>query len=178
MLDELPNLSSLGLAVTRRQSGPDANLTELCRRCEVFFTLVADPAEPATRAKSVLVGRPPSVEAARKFVLGIERNHDLVGIVDLLEGYPGEAECYVGLFLFLPEERNQGLGRAVWAAIEQWIHSRGARVIRLIVQEQNADAARFWRSVGFEAHEQVQQILATRTNLCWRFGKALTGTTP
>jgi len=43
---ELPDLSTLGLAVRRRQ-GNGADLTKFCRRCQEFFALVADPAEPA-----------------------------------------------------------------------------------------------------------------------------------
>ena len=95
--DELPNLSLLGLAVTRRH-GNAADLTEFCRRCQEFFTLVADPAEPAAWAKEIVTGRPREVESARKLVLSIERNHEVIGIVDLLEGFPEDTGWYVGLF--------------------------------------------------------------------------------
>jgi GNAT superfamily N-acetyltransferase len=124
-------------------------------------------------ARAVLEARPSDVSPERKHVIGIERNGRLVAIVDLLEGYPREGEWYVGLLLILPEERNRGLGRAVWNAMEAWMRSGGARVLRLIAQEQNPDAARFWKGVGFSVAGQVHQVLAGRSNLCWQLEKRL-----
>jgi ribosomal protein S18 acetylase RimI-like enzyme len=170
-------LGSLRLAAKRLRASHEsdvAEVTEFCRKCGDFFALVASESDADETARHLLEARPPGVEPERKHVLGIQRGNECVAIVDLLEGFPRKAEWYVGLLLLSPEERNRGLGRAVWNAMETWMRSQRCRLIRLIVQEQNPDAARVWRSVGFNANGQVEQVLASRTNLCWRFEKRLT----
>lgn len=153
-------------------------MSTFCRQCSAFFTLVAGESPTAETARDLLESRPLGVELTHKHVIGFERSGEVFAIVDLLEGYPGEAEWYVGLLIISPDERARGLGTAVWNAVEAWIRAEGGRHVSLIVQEQNPDAARFWRSVGFTADGKVEQLLATRTNLCWRFEKTLTDPSP
>lgn len=178
ILPPLPTLPPLGIAATRLGTGHEAAVTTFCRQCSEFFALVAGDSPAAETARIVLGSRPPNVEPAQKHVVGFERGGEIVAIVDLVEGFPGEAEWYVGLLLLAPAERTRGLGTAVWNAMEVWIRAAGGRRVRLIVQQQNPAAARFWHSVGFTANGEVEQVLATRTNLCWRFEKQLAVTSP
>lgn len=173
----VPDLAGLlppGLTAKRLRAGHYTDVTEFCRKCSAFFDLVASGSDADEAARSLMEARPPGVEPERKHVVGILRGNECVAIVDLLEGFPRTAEWYVGLLLLSPRERNHGLGTAIWNAMEAVMRLQGARLIRLIVQVQNHDAVRFWRSVGFNANGQVEQVLASRTNLCWRFEKALT----
>jgi GNAT superfamily N-acetyltransferase len=177
MVPDFVGLSPLGFAAKTLRANHErdvTDVTEFCRKCSSFFALVASESDADETARNLLEARPPGVEPARKHVVGIQRGSECVAIVDLLEDFPRKAEWYVGLLLLLPEERNRGLGRAVWNSMEPWMRSQGGRLTRLIVQEQNPCAARFWRSVGFNADGQVEQVLASRTNLCWRFEKQLT----
>jgi ribosomal protein S18 acetylase RimI-like enzyme len=178
ILPSLPSLSSLGIAAARLGTVQEAAVTKFCRQCSDFFTLVAGESPAAETTRHLLESRPPGVEPAQKHVIGLQRSGEIVAIVELLEGFPGEAQWYVGLLLLAPTERTRGLGTAVWNAIEAWIGAEGGRHIRLIVQQQNPAAARFWRSVGFTSNSEVEQVLATRTNLCWRFEKQLTVPSP
>lgn len=176
----VPALSGLlphGLTAKMLRASHEADVTDVtafCRKCSAFFDLLASESDADEAARNLLEARPPGVEPERKHVVGIVRGNEYVAIVDLLEAFPGTTEWYVGLLLLSPEERNRGLGAAIWNAIELRVRLQGGSVIRLIVQEQNPVAARFWRSVGFSASGQVEQVLARRTNLCWRFQKALT----
>ena len=172
-LPPLPSLLGFGVAATRLGAAHEATVTEFCRQCSEFFTLVRGEASAAETARLLLESRPPSVDLARKHVIGFERSGEIVAVVDLLEGFPGDAEWYVGLLLLAPGERARGFGTAVWNTTEAWIRAAGGRQLRLIVQEQNPAAAHFWRSVGFTANGEVEQVLAGRTNLCWRFEKQL-----
>ena len=174
-LSLLPSLPFLGITVKRLDTRHEATIEQFCRRCHAFFTLITGESGDSDTARDLLVSRPPGVELIRKHVIGFERDGTLVAIADLLEGYPNEADWYVGLLLVSPDERDRGVGTAVWTAVETWIRAVGGRQVRLIVQEQNPNAARFWRAVGFTADGVVEQRLPTRTNLCWRFEKPLTG---
>ena len=172
-LPPFPILLPLGIAAKRLDASDVADVTTFCRQCSAFFALVADHSPPAETARYLLESRPPGVELTHKHLIGFERGGEVIAIVDLLKGYPGEADWYVGLLIISPDERARGLGTAVWNAVEAWIRSEGGRHVRLIVQEQNPEAARFWRSVGFTDDRKVEQRLATRTNICWSFEKAL-----
>jgi ribosomal protein S18 acetylase RimI-like enzyme len=174
-LPPFPGLPSLGLAAKRLDTCHEATVEQFCRRCNAFFTLITGESAGTDTARDLLVSRPPGVELIRKHVIGFERDGVLVAIVDLLESYPNEADWYVGLLLVSPDERARGVGTAVWTAVETWIRAVGGRQVRLIVQQQNPNAARFWRAVGFTADGAVEQHLPARTNLCWRFEKPLPG---
>jgi ribosomal protein S18 acetylase RimI-like enzyme len=178
LLPPLPGLPLLGIAAARLGTGQEAAVTTFCRQCSDFFTLVAGQSLTAETTRHLLESRPPGVEPAQKHLIGFKRGDEIVAIVDLLEGFPRNAEWYVGLLLLAPTERARGLGTAVWNAMESWLGAAGGRHIRLIVQEQNPAAAQFWRSRGFTASGKVEQVLATRTNQCWRFEKQLAAPAP
>jgi GNAT superfamily N-acetyltransferase len=172
-LSQFPSLLPLGLAAKKLTRSDEAAITTFCQQCIAFFTLVAGEAPAADTAHQLLEARPRSVDVTRKHVIGFERGGALIAIVDLLEGYPDETNWYVGLLLLSPDERARGLGTAIWTAIETWIRGEGGSCARLIVQEQNPDAARFWRTVGFAANGTTEQYSPTRTNRCWCFEKPL-----
>lgn len=48
------------------------------------------------------------------------------------------------------DRRGTGLGRAMVAAAEAWLADQGARVIRLMVREENEAVTGFYRAAGYE----------------------------
>ena len=155
----------------------EADIAWFLRQCSVFCTLMSGELPP-DEVRHLLESRPLGLDLHRKHVVGFERNGTLVAIVDLLDNYPDTTDWYVGLLVLSPNERNRGLGAAIWTAVEAWVRSEGGRRARLIVQEQNPSAARFWRTVGFTADGIGEQHLPARTNRCLRFEKRLTGPSP
>ena len=169
----LPDLRHMGLAVERLSSVDQVAVADLCHRSTEFFELVEGyPASEETAAE-LLEAVPPGVEPARKHVLGFRRETALIGAVDLIDGYPGTGEWYVGLLLIEPSERGRGLGDAIWSELEGWIRSRGAHAVRLVVQEKNGGALRFWQSHGFVIDGESQQVLPKITNRIWHMRKDL-----
>jgi ribosomal protein S18 acetylase RimI-like enzyme len=169
--NELPDLTPLGLSARRLDQKDQARLAALCRTCNDFFELVAGKAGSEEIAYELLNVAPPNVASGKKFVFGFERVVSLVGMVDLIDGFPEPGGWYVGILLLAPGERSQGLGHALWASLERWLLGRKADAVRLIVQEQNTGAMRFWRSLGFDAEAKVQQLLHGRTNETLRLAK-------
>ena len=164
------------MSATRLHEGDLESVTEFCQECSAFFTLVAGETPAAETALHLLVARPPEVAPTQKHVIGFTRNGKLVAVVDLLEGFPVESDWYAGLLLLAPHESGSGLGTLIWDATETWIRAAGGRHVRLIVQQQNPGAARFWRSAGFMTHGEVEQVLEKQRNLCWRLEKGLHST--
>ena len=168
---DAPDLASANLLVERLLPEHAGDLEGFCDRCESFFELITGERDASARAAALLTGRPPGITLEHKFVFGILRGAELVAVVDLLEGFPVVSEWYVGLLLVLPEMRQQKVGSAIWQAMESWVRSRGARCARLLVQDQNPRAARFWRSHGFFDEVRVTQRMTSRTNNCWQLAK-------
>jgi hypothetical protein len=108
-LPQFPTLLLLGIVAKRLDIRHKEAVAVLCQQCGDFLTLVAGRSPTVETAPHLLESRPPGVELDRKYVIGFERGGELIGIVDLLEDYPGKADWYVGLLLLSPEERARGL---------------------------------------------------------------------
>lgn len=109
------------------------------------------PPGPAD-AQSLLMIVPPELPPERKTVYGVRDDSGaLVGLVDVLRGYPDEATAYVGLLQIRADLQGRGLGRRAHDALLDVV--RGwpeIRTVRLAVVETNASvAATFWQALGY-----------------------------
>jgi RimJ/RimL family protein N-acetyltransferase len=114
------------------------------------------PARP-DEATRLLADLPLGRTLADKEVLGIRQDGELVGCVDLMDGYPDAGTVFVGLFLLVERVHRRGVGRAAWAAVEARLRARrGLARLRLAVLEENAPALAFWPAMGFGATGEVR----------------------
>lgn len=139
-------------------------LTRLCLRCTDFFELVEG--QPASHATVAEILAPAEGDHARgvKHVWGVKSGDEVLAVAELLEGYPGDGDWYIGLLLIDPAHRRKGIGTAFSAAVLDWIIDQGGTTVRLVVQEQNPEAASFWMRQGFALERQARQTLGIRTN--------------
>ena len=143
-------------------------LAELCHRCtEVFELLEGQPGGPATAAE-ILGPLPEHVTSGTKQVFGIERRDDLIGFAEVLEGYPGPNDWYVGWLVLSPDVRGAGVGTNVWVGLRDWIREREAVVVRLVVQKQNPSARIFWERQGFTVEKEVVAKAGRLESPAWR----------
>jgi len=127
----------------------------LLEACDDFSILVTgNPYEP-NAAKDLLLGCPSGIGLENKYVIGFfDQKGMLVGLLDAIRGYPKPEVWFIGLLLFLPDERNIGLGEKAMKYFEDWILSQGAIEVRLGVVENNKAAIRFWEKLGFNLLEK------------------------
>jgi ribosomal protein S18 acetylase RimI-like enzyme len=152
-MDAVPIVAGVTMVALLARDQP--RLAELCRRCTDFFELVeGQPGGPETAAE-LLGPLPARVASGRRRVFGIERGGDLIGVAELLEGYPGPNEWYVGLLALVPELRRRAIGTDLWAGLRDWMRGRKAAAVRLVVQNQNPSAKIFWARQGFTVEEEV-----------------------
>jgi GNAT superfamily N-acetyltransferase len=111
-------------------------------------------------ALSLLIGRPEGVDPADKVVLGGWEGERLVGVLDLIRGYPDADRVFVGLLLIDPSARGRGLGRELLGAIEA--HRGSASVARLSIVDANAGVTGFWEREGFRPTGETRP---------WRYGR-------
>ncbi len=149
-------------------------LRELLERCHVFMTLVFGALEPDA-AELLLEGLPPGKAPEDKFLLGLyaDGTKELLGVLDAVRGFPEDDEWIIGLLLLDPDRRRAGLGARFLAAFEQWVRGQGAAGIRLVVQEQNPDALRFWMREGYAVTGLTHQKTPRRENIIQLLHKPL-----
>jgi uncharacterized protein len=109
------------------------------------------PPGPAD-AQSLLMMRPPDLAADRKLVLGAWEGDDLVGVVDLLRGWPDEHTVHIGLLQVHGGRQGQGIGRLVHRLLLDRVRSwPETTTLRAAVVETNAAHAEpFWRASGYQ----------------------------
>lgn len=162
-----PNIEGARAVVL--QAADCGRLEEFCGRCTDFFELVHGHSRGVVVAAAILGPLPKEVASGTKTVLGIEQNGELVGVAELLSGFPAPNEWYVGLLVLQPDSRGSGLGTAVWRGMRAWMEEQGARVVRLVVQQQNVSARMFWEKQGFVVEEQIVGTFGALVSPAWRF---------
>jgi len=126
-------------------------LQALYEKCLDYMLLVdGHPAGPNAGEKE-FYNVPPGKSPDDKFMFGII-NHEgeLVGLLDVLQGYPEATTWWIGLLLMVPEARSQGIGLKTVEGLAEFARSNGGRAIMLGVVEENGRAYKFWTKVGFE----------------------------
>jgi ribosomal protein S18 acetylase RimI-like enzyme len=169
---DLPDIHATDLKVSRIAQQDAPALTEFCVSCSAFFEMTEGKPGSQLIAKEILELLPPGKAARNKHLLGFSRDGSLVAVADLGEDYPNAHDWYVALLLVTPASRQVGLGSRIWAAIETWIRMRGGKSIRLIVQQQNSHARRFWEAHGFAVVDESTQTFPDRENRVWRMLKS------
>ncbi len=130
-------------------------LQGLLERCRDYIQLVTGALPGSDAAEHMLADCPPGRSSEDKAVIGvINGDCNLVAVLDAIRNYPADGCWWVGLLLVEPTQRNQGLGRSIFQAFEQWVGLLGTKYVFLGVVEDNERASRFWQSLGFEVVEK------------------------
>jgi len=148
-------------------------LQALHLRCADFVEATTGHPPRADEAARLLAVVPDGKVPGDKQVLGLHRDGEMVGVVDLLRGYPGPTDWYIGLFLLSPEVRGVGLGTSVVDEIVERVIAEGGRTLHLIVLEDNPRAFAFWQRRGFELVDRRVQDLGTKKNFVFKMIRPL-----
>lgn len=120
----------------------------LIERCHDYYVLVTGKGPRPTAAREVWNALPPDMPRSAKLTLGINQT-GLVGLVDVVRGWPHPQTWLIGLLLLDPAARGRGLGTGLVAAVEANAASAGAARLRVVVVHANAPALAFWQRLGF-----------------------------
>ena len=151
-----PELSG-GRRLAPLDAAAAGELDALSLRCADFMRLVEGREPGPHEGREILTDAPPAFPITDKFVLGVRSGAELIGVADVLRGYPAATVWWIGLLLLAPEARGGGLGSEVMGALASWAVGEGAASLQLGVQSQNERALRFWRREGFEHLRTAEQ---------------------
>lgn len=111
----------------------------------------------ALEATRTFTELPPGVDPSAKTVLGVYSNDELVGVVDLIDGFPVATTAMLGLLLIAGTHHRRGLGTRVVHAVEDLVTSWGTcDRIRIGIVRANAPAFAFWEAVGYSATGELR----------------------
>jgi GNAT superfamily N-acetyltransferase len=153
--------------VARLGLADQVRLSAFCAECSDFFELVEGQPGGDSTAAELLGALEPPYAAGTRHVWGFEKEGQLVGVAELLQGHPSPLDWYIGLLLLNPAHRRQGLGTKLVDGILNWIRAHGASVVRVVVQHQNPDARTFWERRGFAVEREVVKRLGLLEGPVW-----------
>jgi ribosomal protein S18 acetylase RimI-like enzyme len=85
-------------------------------------------------------------------LVGLDAEQAIVGSV--MVGHDGH-RGWIYYVAADPKHRNQGIGRLMVEAAEQWLKNTGVVKVMLLVRETNTQVVDFYKNLGFEAIPRV-----------------------
>jgi len=133
-------------ALTRADDAPVWNVFQAC--ADYGELEQGRPPKPED-ADAFFSDRPPGVPGENAHKLGVFDQATLIGLVDLIDGYPDVSDWYLGLLMLVPDARGRGCGRTALDQIMARVRAGGGRRLLLCVLEENTRARAFWERAGF-----------------------------
>ena len=155
---------SAGARLVRLDAATAPELDAIALRCADFTRLIEGREPGPHDGREILTETPPGFPIADKFVLGVRSADGLIGVADVLRGYPAPQVWWIGLLMLAPDARGAGLGREIVETVAAWAASKGAFALQLGVQSQNEAGLRFWRRQGFAHTHTRAQLTGGRGN--------------
>jgi GNAT superfamily N-acetyltransferase len=164
-----------GYRVVKLGEGDVPALQVLHERCHVFLKLVYGHEPGPDAAAQLLAELPEGKGLEDKFLFGLypPTPGPMAGVLEVIRDFPERGEWFIGFLMMEPGLRNAGLGSRFVNALEGWVRGQHATGLRLIVQEQNPGALRFWQRHGYAVVGTAQQRAHGRENTVMRMRKAL-----
>jgi len=125
-----------------------ATLQQVLARAPQYFMLERGEPAASSEAHDVLHECPPGAD--KQVLLALDDNGVAIGCVDVALGWPDRSTACIGLLLVVEDQQGRGVGRALYALVEDMLRPRFAK-LRLGVLQRNERALKFWSAVGFVA---------------------------
>jgi ribosomal protein S18 acetylase RimI-like enzyme len=91
-------------------------------------------------------------KAGSDVLVGLDAEETIVGSV--MVGHDGH-RGWIYYVASDPKHRNQGIGRSMVEAAEQWLKNKGVVKVMLLVRDTNTPVVDFYEHLGFEAIPRV-----------------------
>jgi len=124
-----------------------------------FFVLTQG--EKATIKSSIgdIEALPPNCAFDQKVYIGIWKNGEAVGVLDLIENYPKQSDFWIGLLLVHGNLHGSGLGGKIVNSVLNAAKQVGYKTAQLGVVDNNVKAINFWQRHGFTTLRHNGDIL-------------------
>jgi ribosomal protein S18 acetylase RimI-like enzyme len=114
-----------------------------------FFLLTQGKIATIESSIDDVVSTPPDFDLKQKIYIGIWENGKVIGVLDLLKGYPKQAYIWIGLLLIHGKLHNKKIGSKIVDAVIEASKIAEYEFIQLGVIENNVVGLEFWQKHGF-----------------------------
>jgi ribosomal protein S18 acetylase RimI-like enzyme len=91
-----------------------------------------------------------ALDGTTSAILGLEHDNELIGAV--MVGHDGH-RGWVYYLAVRKAHRREGVGSRLMSAAEEWLRTKGAVKLQLMVRSDNESAMNFYDRVGYEASD-------------------------
>lgn len=139
--------------VSLRPLGGGVEDQALCQQvfdsAPTYFTLVTGLPPARDAAARDLSELPPGCAPESRHIFAVLAGDEVVGVSDVLRGYPDPSAAFLGLLLIAENRQRLGLGSKAYRELEAVARGWEVARMRLAVVEANARAFGFWERQGF-----------------------------
>ncbi len=114
-----------------------------------YFALADGFVSDVDKLQQIRVALPPDGSYDDKFLFVITQGDQVVGMIDIIRGYPERATWYLPLLFLAKELRGQGSGRRALHAIYAWVRTQGGAAVSVGVAEGNSLGRWLYATEGF-----------------------------
>lgn len=128
-----------------------------------YFVMTQGEPPTPEETHNTVTELPPGKTHDDKFVYGLfDTANRLIGVIDLVRGYPEPDIWFLGLIFLAKHTRGQGLGTRVLDALSTHVRNHGGAKLRLGVVDANPAKALYAR-VGFEfVYARTREVAGSR----------------
>lgn len=114
-----------------------------------YFALADGFVADIDKLRQIRAALPPGCALDAKFLFVIAKGDRVVGMIDIIRGYPERATWYLPLLFLAKELRGHGHGRRALHAIYAWVRAQGGTAVSVGVAEGNSLGRWLYASEGF-----------------------------
>ena len=149
MLDEIrKQLAEYEVAAITEQNFEQ--IFEVYNTNQDFFLLTQGKEATIESSHSDMMAVPPHCDIQQKVYIGIWKDGQAVGVLDLITGYPERTCFWIGLLLVHGRLHGKKTGSRFVEAVLDAAWEAGYESAQLGVIESNTKAIKFWRKHGFD----------------------------
>ena len=143
---------------TRKLTEEDIDVVlKLYKTNQKYFDYFNDVPTKGT-VKEDIYALPKGIELKDKYYLGLFDNDELVGVVDIIDGYPERGTIYFGLLMLDDKYKNQGIGSSIICDFCDELKKQGFKYIKLAYINKSEEANHFWRKNGFVDSGKISNL--------------------
>lgn len=108
---------------------------------------------------------PPNKESEDKYFGLILDNEKVIGVIDLIDGYPRKDIAYIGLFVIDKPLHRKGIGKKLYFNIENMLKENKYSAVMLGVLKTNKKGQDFWNSLDFKTVKETKDYFEMKKKL-------------
>lgn len=154
-----------GYKIKRLSKDDNKVVEELCEKCSDYYILSGGVFPSKEEINDIFTDLPPNKNLEDKFLLGVYKFEELIGMVDIIKDFPTIGEWTLGLMLIEPGERGNGLGKIIHKELIKWAKGLGAKTFRIGVIEDNHKAFKFWSNLEYIKIKEVEMDFKSKNHV-------------